>query len=230
MPSGGNAAALALIELGAIAGDRTMHGLGERAARAAAPRAVESPFGSGFLLVVLDHLVGQSREAVVAGDPDDPRTRALWAEIRPTTAARVLPVRLPASGAPDSLVERFGALRGKVALDGAPTALAAIDARGEEIHRARRTARRDITRLLAAESDRVGHLAARLATLGPAATLARGYAVVQGLPTDGPPHVLHSVNDAPAGARLRIRVADGALTALSEGAVDDEQGGADEAH
>ncbi|MCG7582650.1 MULTISPECIES: exodeoxyribonuclease VII large subunit [Mycolicibacterium] len=108
--------------------------------------------------------------------------------------------------------------------------LEAIDARGEEIHRARRTARRDITRLLAAESDRVGHLAARLATLGPAATLARGYAVVQGLPTDGPPHVLHSVNDAPAGARLRIRVADGALTALSEGAVDDEQGGADEAH
>ena len=108
--------------------------------------------------------------------------------------------------------------------------LEAIDARGEEIHRARRTARRDITRLLAAESDRVGHLAARLATLGPAATLARGYAVVQGLPTVGPPHVLHSVNDAPAGARLRIRVADGALTALSEGAVDDEQGGADEAH
>ena len=37
LPSGGNAAALALIELGAIAGDRTMHGLGERAARAAAP-------------------------------------------------------------------------------------------------------------------------------------------------------------------------------------------------
>ena len=96
--------------------------------------------------------------------------------------------------------------------------LAAIDARGEEIHRARRTARRDITRLLAAESDRVGHLAARLATLGPAATLARGYAVVQGLP------------DAPAGARLRIRVADGALTALSEGAIDDEQRGADEAY
>ena len=108
--------------------------------------------------------------------------------------------------------------------------LEAIDARGEEIHRARRTARRDITRLLAAESDRVGHLAARLATLGPAATLARGYAVVQGLPTDGPPHVLHSVNDAPAGARLRIRVADGALTALSEGAIDDEQRGADEAY
>ena len=57
--------------------------------------------------------------------------------------------------------------------------LAALTARADEIHRARAAARRDITRLMAAESDRVGHLSARLATLGPAATLARGYAVVQ---------------------------------------------------
>ncbi|CAN3130371.1 exodeoxyribonuclease VII large subunit [Mycobacterium sp. smrl_JER01] len=95
--------------------------------------------------------------------------------------------------------------------------LAAIDARAEEIHRARATARRDVTRLLNAEADRIGHLAARLATLGPAATLARGYAVVQAVPEDGAAHVLHSVADAPAGARLRIRVADGAVTAISEG-------------
>ena len=109
--------------------------------------------------------------------------------------------------------------------------LEAITARAEEIHRARTAARRDITRLLAAQSDRVEHLSARLATLGPAATLARGYAVVQGLPTAGAPHVLHSVADAPAGTRLRIRVADGALTALSEGALDDDQpGGGDEAY
>ena len=57
--------------------------------------------------------------------------------------------------------------------------LAALTARADEIHRARAAARRDITRLVAAESERVGHLSARLATLGPAATLARGYAVVQ---------------------------------------------------
>ncbi|KWX66436.1 exodeoxyribonuclease VII large subunit [Mycobacterium sp. NAZ190054] len=95
--------------------------------------------------------------------------------------------------------------------------LAAIDGRAEEIHRARAAARRDVTRLLATEGDRVGHLSARLATLGPAATLARGYAVVQAVPADGAPHVLHSVADAPAGARLRIRVADGAVTAISEG-------------
>ncbi|ABM15408.1 exodeoxyribonuclease VII large subunit [Mycolicibacterium vanbaalenii] len=95
--------------------------------------------------------------------------------------------------------------------------LAAIDARAEEIHRARAAARRDVKRLLATEADRVGHLTARLTTLGPAATLARGYAVVQTIATSGEPHVLHSVSDAPAGARLRIRVTDGAVTAISEG-------------
>ncbi|QZT61763.1 exodeoxyribonuclease VII large subunit [Mycolicibacterium austroafricanum] len=95
--------------------------------------------------------------------------------------------------------------------------LAAIDARAEEIHRARAAARRDVKRLLTTETDRVGHLAARLTTLGPAATLARGYAVVQTIAPSGEPHVLQSVSDAPAGARLRIRVTDGAVTAISEG-------------
>ncbi|MGE0215050.1 MAG: exodeoxyribonuclease VII large subunit, partial [Mycolicibacterium sp.] len=69
----------------------------------------------------------------------------------------------------------------------------------------------------------VGHLSARLTTLGPAATLARGYAVVQSLPAEpaGTPHVLRSVADAPAGTRLRVRVADGAVTATSEGGTED---------
>ena len=67
---------------------------------------------------------------------------------------------------------------------------------------------------MAAESDRVGHLSARLATLGPAATLARGYAVVQ---TCGTAAMLRTTADAPAGTRLRVRVADGAVTAVSEG-------------
>jgi exodeoxyribonuclease VII large subunit len=98
--------------------------------------------------------------------------------------------------------------------------LAALTARAEEILRARTTARRDVGRLVASETDRVGHLSARLATLGPAATLARGYAVVQ-LVSDSMA-VLRSVGDAPTGTRLRIRVADGAITTVSEGS--------DEAH
>ena len=95
--------------------------------------------------------------------------------------------------------------------------LAALTSRADEIHRARTAARRDITRLVAAESERVGHLSARLTTLGPAATLARGYAVVQTLPDAGEAAVLHTVADAPAGTRLRVRVSDGAVTAVSEG-------------
>ena len=93
--------------------------------------------------------------------------------------------------------------------------LQALTVRAEEIHRARSTARRDVTRLVAAETDRIGHLSARLTTLGPAATLARGYAVVQVATGDLP--VLRSTADAPAGTRLRIRVADGAITTISEG-------------
>lgn len=101
--------------------------------------------------------------------------------------------------------------------------LTALTARAEEIHRARAAVRRDIIRLVAAESERVGHLSARLATLGPAATLARGYAVVQTVPASGsaePMRVLRSVDDAPPGTRLRVRVSDGAVAATSEGLTD----------
>jgi exodeoxyribonuclease VII large subunit len=91
--------------------------------------------------------------------------------------------------------------------------LAALTARSDEIHRARAAARRDITRLVAAESDRIGHLSARLTTLGPAATLDRGYAVVQ----TATGAILRTTADAPAGTRLRVRVTDGAVTAISEG-------------
>ncbi|MGH3558710.1 MAG: exodeoxyribonuclease VII large subunit [Mycobacterium sp.] len=98
--------------------------------------------------------------------------------------------------------------------------LTALTVRADEVRRARSAVRRDITRLVAAETERVGHLAARLATLGPAATLTRGYAVVQTIPVSGPATVLRTVDDAPAGTRLRVRVADGAVAAMSEGPTD----------
>lgn len=97
--------------------------------------------------------------------------------------------------------------------------LHAVTQRGEEVSRARAAVRRDITRLVAAESDRIGHLAARLATLGPAATLARGYAVVQTITADGA-GILRDAADAPAGTRLRIRVSGGAVGATSTGPTD----------
>ncbi len=90
-----------------------------------------------------------------------------------------------------------------------------VDDRAADVAKAVIAARRDIRRLVAAESDRIGHLAARLSTLGPAATLARGYAVVQRV--DGSAEVLRSTADAPAGVHLRIRLADGAIGAVSTG-------------
>jgi exodeoxyribonuclease VII large subunit len=64
--------------------------------------------------------------------------------------------------------------------------------------------------------DGLAHTAARLAALGPAATLARGYAVVQRINTaaNGPAPVLRSVADAPEGTELRIRLCDGAVGAV----------------
>ncbi|MGI8589380.1 MAG: exodeoxyribonuclease VII large subunit [Nakamurella sp.] len=58
----------------------------------------------------------------------------------------------------------------------------------------------------------LAHRRAQLLALGPAATLARGYAMVQVGPV-----ILRSIEEAPAGSPLRIRVADGALLATSTG-------------
>ncbi|MEB3051559.1 exodeoxyribonuclease VII large subunit [Mycolicibacter sp. MYC123] len=93
--------------------------------------------------------------------------------------------------------------------------LRALTERGDEVRRALSAVRRDVIRLIDVQTERVGHLSARLATLGPAATLARGYAVVQTV--GATTQVLRSVEDAPAGTQLRIRVTDGAITATSEG-------------
>ena len=107
LPSGGNAATLLMLEIGAMAGQRAIYDLGERAARSSAPRAVRSPFGAGYLLVALDHLVAPSREVVLAGESE-----ALWELVRPTRHSRVLPIRVTAAGASEALRSRFGALAG----------------------------------------------------------------------------------------------------------------------
>lgn len=90
--------------------------------------------------------------------------------------------------------------------------------RREEVDRAVALIRRDISHLLRTEEARVGALRSQVAALGPAATLARGYSVVQVLPRDGgAPEVVTSIDQSPPGSQLRIRVADGAITAAAMG-------------
>lgn len=93
-----------------------------------------------------------------------------------------------------------------------------VDTRAQIVSEALRAARRDITRILEAESTSLTHLSARLTTLGPAATLARGYAVVQSVAGESDGRVVSSIADAPPGSQLRIRVSDGALSAAVLGA------------
>ena len=75
-------------------------------------------------------------------------------------------------------------------------------------------ARRAVRNRLDAERSALDATNARLTTLGPAATLARGYAVVQRVDPAGNSGVLRSIEDAPLGARLRVRVMDGAVHAV----------------
>ncbi|AGF72017.1 exodeoxyribonuclease VII large subunit [Corynebacterium halotolerans] len=89
-----------------------------------------------------------------------------------------------------------------------------ITRRREELDRGLARIRRDIQYLLQQETARVSALRAQVSALGPSATLARGYSVVQVVPRDGSePSVVTSIDHAPPGSQLRIRVADGSITA-----------------
>ncbi len=89
---------------------------------------------------------------------------------------------------------------------------APISARSEALERLTARSRELIRRRLDSEDVSLRHRRAQLSVLGPAATLQRGYAVVQAAG-----EILRSVGQAPIGSPLRIRLLDGAVVAISEG-------------
>ncbi|GAA0513423.1 exodeoxyribonuclease 7 large subunit [Saccharopolyspora subtropica] len=88
-----------------------------------------------------------------------------------------------------------------------------LERRAEQVGQLRDRARRAMTTALNTERQALTATRSRLTTLGPAATLARGYAIVQRV-EDGVDGVLRSVDDAPPGTHLRVRVVDGAVHAV----------------
>ncbi|GAB2733094.1 exodeoxyribonuclease VII large subunit [Salinifilum aidingensis] len=86
--------------------------------------------------------------------------------------------------------------------------------RAEQVEQMRQRSRRAVTTLLGTEQRALAAMRSRLTTLGPAATLARGYAIVQRVDFHGVDGVVRSVDEAPPGTRLRVRVADGVLHAV----------------
>ncbi len=97
------------------------------------------------------------------------------------------------------------------------TPMVMVDQHREDITLHRERARRELSRAVDVARSEISHVRARLAALGPAATLARGYAVVQEIPADGPARVVTSVAQAAAGTELRVRVTDGVFRASSRG-------------
>ncbi|MCO1577026.1 exodeoxyribonuclease VII large subunit [Crossiella sp. SN42] len=103
-----------------------------------------------------------------------------------------------------------------------------LERRAEDVRALRERARRATVSRLGHEQSGLDGVKARLTTLGPAATLARGYAVVQRVVAGAPDGVLRSVADAPPGTLLRVRVVDGAVHAIvpeDTGAVNGGSGG-----
>lgn len=92
-----------------------------------------------------------------------------------------------------------------------------IQTRANDVSRWVDRGRRVMLTTIEAIDRELARRGAQLSVLGPAATLARGYAVVQLADSPGGATVLTSAALAPAGTGLRIRVSDGALTATSQG-------------
>ena len=102
------------------------------------------------------------------------------------------------------------ALRGRPVL---ADPLRALDSRAEQVHRLRSDARASVLRGLDRRATDLEHVRARLTALGPSATLARGYAIVQRVTEGEVLPILRSVAEVGAGDRLRVRVEDGAVAA-----------------
>ncbi|CAM3874962.1 exodeoxyribonuclease VII large subunit [Smaragdicoccus niigatensis] len=89
-------------------------------------------------------------------------------------------------------------------------------ARHDEVERLITAARRDVERFVTREETTISHLRRSLTALGPSATLARGYAIV----LKGE-HVVRTVDEAPTGTELRIRLQDGSIRSIVTEPTDD---------
>ncbi|MBY8872083.1 exodeoxyribonuclease VII large subunit [Micromonospora sp. PLK6-60] len=88
-----------------------------------------------------------------------------------------------------------------------------VDQRATEVGALRDRADRNLDHRLGAAGEDLRHTLARLRALSPAATLDRGYAIVQR--ADG--HVVRAADEVAKGDPLRVRLAEGELAATVEG-------------
>jgi len=117
-PSANSLAANALLRLAALTGERRWQEAGDVAVRAVGPAMGEHPTAFAELLGALERSVTAPVEIAVVGDPADPATARLTAEVR----RRFLPRAVSVSAPPGTGAELTPLLADRPMLDGKPTA------------------------------------------------------------------------------------------------------------
>ncbi len=118
VPSGNSMAAELLIRLARFTGNETYREEAGRVLRIMAEAMARQPLGFGRLLSALHEYLAPSREIVVVGDPEDPRTQALLAQVR----RRYLPTAILALRRPQDEDLFLPLLQGRTLVDGRPAA------------------------------------------------------------------------------------------------------------
>ncbi|OXM73175.1 MULTISPECIES: exodeoxyribonuclease VII large subunit [Amycolatopsis] len=93
--------------------------------------------------------------------------------------------------------------------------LGPINRRADEIELHRERGRRAVLNLVSHEQAAIAGARGKLTALGPAATLERGYAVVQYRDDAGNLQVLRHISEVAEGTPLRVRIVDGAVHAVA---------------
>ncbi len=120
-PSGIAMAGLAFLRAGTVLGDTKLYDRGVAVLRSNHALLQRSPAAASSLVLALQLHVGEPREVVIAGAPEDPRTQALLQAAWRSVPDHHMVVNVHA-GNRDALVELSPIVEGKTERDGAPAA------------------------------------------------------------------------------------------------------------
>ena len=119
IPSGNAMATELLLRLHHITGQEDYRARAEKVLRSYYDVMENQPFGFAYMLCAVDQYLNPPKEIVVVGNADDPRTKALLAEVHRIYLPNKV---LQLVGAEQALEDISPLLRGKTQLNGQPTA------------------------------------------------------------------------------------------------------------